>query len=84
MKTTSAEILDYYDEEVVKLISEKYGFDQITALRKFLNSETYDMLATPDLAMWQFGPPAIFDMWESEKITGDPRNSIYLRGDEDV
>lgn len=25
---------------------------------------------------------AIFDMWENEIETGDPRNSLYLRGDE--
>ena len=24
---------------------------------------------------------AVFDMWESEKITGDPRNSAYVRGE---
>lgn len=82
MKKTSAEILDYYDEEVVKMISEKYGFDQITSLRKFLSSESYLMLSDSELEMWEFGPAGIFDMWESEQITGDPRNSLYLRGDE--
>lgn len=76
-----AEVLDYYDEEVVKLISEKYGFSQMEALRRFLDSETYLMLADAQMQMWDFGPAGIFDMWESEKITGNPRNSLYLRGD---
>ena len=69
MRKTSAEILDYYDEEVVKMI----------ALREYLQSETYSMMTDSELEMWEFGASAIFEMWENEKITGNPRNSIYLR-----
>lgn len=54
------------------------------ALRIFLNSETYKLLSDAELEMWEFGPAAIFDMWENEKITGNPRNSLYLRRDECV
>ena len=39
----------------------------------FFNSQTYRMLANPAMEMWQFGPMGIFDMWESEKVTGTPR-----------
>ena len=28
------------------------------------------------LARWPF-----FDMWENEKVTGEPRNSQYIRGE---
>ena len=31
--------------------------------------------------MTAFGAAGVFDIWESEMITGDPRNSIYIRGD---
>lgn len=72
-------ILSYYDKEVTKLICEKYGYSPMEALRKFLNSETYAMLSDTRLQMWDFGYPAIFNMWEAEQITGDPRNSSYLR-----
>lgn len=75
------EILNYYDREVVRRISGKYGFSPLTALHKFLASETYRMLRTPKFAMWEFSPTGIFDMWESEQITGDPRNSLYIRRD---
>ena len=44
MRKTSAEILDYYDEEVVKMISEKYNLEQMKALREYLQSETYTMM----------------------------------------
>lgn len=84
MKRTSVEILDFYDEEVIKLIVEKYAFEPMVALRRFLTSETYKMLSNAELEMWEFAPAAIFDMWENEQITGDPRNSLYLRRDGNV
>lgn len=83
MNKTPAEVLDFYDEEIIKMISEKYGYTQMAALRMFLNSETYKMLSDSELEMWDFGPAAIFDMWENEQITGEPRNSLYLRRDEE-
>ena len=44
-------------------------------------SETYKMLRNPNLEMWEFSPLGIFDMWECEQITGDPRTSLYIRRD---
>lgn len=81
MNKTSADILIFYDEEVVKLIVEKYNFSPIVALRKYLNSKTYKMMSDADFEMWDYGAPAIFDMWENEQITEDPRNSVYLRSE---
>lgn len=72
-------ILDYYNREVVAMISEKYNYEPMTALRKFLYSKTYRMLSNPKLEMWEFSPLGIFDIWESEQVTGDVRNSLYLR-----
>jgi len=68
----------YYDEEIVKMMIEKYGLSPMEALQSFWESETYRMLCDAELFMWEFSPFEIFDMWESERITGDPRNSIYL------
>lgn len=79
MKGTSVDILDYYDEEVSRRIMEKYGYGEREALELFLDSQTYRMLANPAMAMWQFGPEGIFNIWESEKVTGTPKNSAYLR-----
>ncbi|MDE3275039.1 MAG: hypothetical protein PUJ80_03330 [Verrucomicrobiota bacterium] len=73
------EVLDFYDEEVVKRMVAKYGYDEKSALAVFLNSQTYRMLTNPAMEMWQFGPMGIFDMWESEKVTGTPQRSAYLR-----
>ena len=71
--------LDYYDKEVIKMIVEKYGYTYMEAFRKFLNSKTYKMISNIKLEMWDFGYPAILEMWECEQITGSPLNSSYMR-----
>lgn len=77
-------ILSYYNTEITKKISIKYGMEPMEALRSFLFSQTYQMLINKQLEMWDFSPLGIFDMWENEQITKDPRNSLYLRRDEYV
>lgn len=79
MKEFMALFLDYYDKEIIKMIVEKYNYSYMEALKKFLNSKTYKMLRDIELEMWDFGYPAIFDMWECEQITGTPLSSSYLR-----
>ena len=81
MNVMDAEMFEYYDREMVKLISRKYGYEHMHALREFLKSETRVMLEDPEQAMWEFSPLALFDIWEAEKVTGDPRNSVYIRCD---
>lgn len=63
------------------MIMEKYGLTEMEAAREFLMSETHRMLEDADMAMWEFSARAIFDMWEVEKITGNPRNSVHLRSE---
>lgn len=72
-------VLSYYDTEVAKLLSDKYNIEPMQAFRKFLQSDTYKMLADSELEMWEFSPNGIFDMWECEQITGTPKTSAYLR-----
>lgn len=79
---TLSPILQNIDSEVAELIANSRRISDMDALRLFLNSKTHEMLADDTLKLWHFSPLAIFDMWESEQATGDPRNSLYLRGDE--
>ncbi len=74
-------IFAFYNEELTKMISEKYGFSLMESFRAFIFSETYKMLINPELEMWDFSPIGIFDMWEAERVTGNPRNSVYIRQD---
>lgn len=73
--------LDCYNKNVIKMIIEKYGLTEMDAAREFLLSETHKMLEDADMAMWEFSARAIFGMWEAEKITGNPRNSVHLRSE---
>ena len=70
--------------EVTERIYEKYNIEQGEALRSFLGSETYAMLHDPKLEMYDIPPIGIFDMWEVEQVTGDPRNSLYIGRDDHV
>ena len=81
MTKLEPEITDYYNSEVVQMIMEKYGLDAMTALREFVMSKTHEMLEDPDQGFTSFGAGAVFEIWEAERITGDPRNSIYIRGE---
>ena len=81
MKYEMIFILTFYNEKVSQMIVDKYGVEPLSALRRFLYSETYKMLTNVELEMWDFSPLGIFDMWEAEQITGNPRNSLYLRRD---
>lgn len=82
MNRIPARTLDFYDRHIIKAIIEKYGFDEMEAIKSLIQSETYRMLSDPELELFKVSPLILFDMWENEKITGDPRTSLYLRGDE--
>ena len=78
-EVTDPELLVDYNENIVPMMVEKYEMTYENALSVFWSSETYKMLLNPKLAMWEFSVLAVFDMWEVEQVTGDPRNSVYLR-----
>lgn len=79
MKRQEPEIIDYYNSEVMMMIIEKYGLDQMTALKAFVDSKTHEILEDEDCGMTDFVAGAVFEIWECEKVTGDPRNSVYIR-----
>ncbi len=79
MNTVSARTMSFIDEWVAKNICQKYGCDEKMALLKFLDSETYQMVKDYETAVYLMSPKIVFDMWETEQATGDPRNSIYIR-----
>ncbi len=81
MKDIKSIILKCYDVEICTFISVKYGLSFMDAFRDFVNSETYKMLIDDKLQMFEFSHLAIFDMWECEKVTGSPLNSVYIRAD---
>ena len=81
MTKTPCYSLDYYNKSVIQMIMEKYAMSFMDASHAFLTSQTHAMLENTKMAMWEFSDRAVFDMWEVERVTGDPRNSVYLRSE---
>ena len=81
-ENTRPSIMQNFDTELAALISISRGVSLMDGLRIFLKSQTHGMLLDNEMRPWYFSPLAIFDMWENEEATGDPGNSLYLRGDE--
>ena len=75
------EIIDYYNNEVVSMIVDKYGINHMEELRIFVDSKTHEMLENSENGMTEFGAKAILEIWEYEKIMGDPKISVYIRED---
>lgn len=80
-KKYDPDIINFYNLQVVPMIMEKYGYNEMDALRVFVKSETHIMLEDEACGFTMFGAGGVFDIWEAEKVTGDPRNSVYIRGD---
>ena len=79
---TRPSILQNIDAEVAFQIAQSRNITPMNGLRLFLASITHEMLLDDSLKLWYLSPLAIFDMWENEIASGDPRNSLYIRGDE--
>lgn len=73
--------IDYYDRQVIQAIIDKYAIEPMDAARRFLTSETHRMLEDADYGLLAYSDRAVFDMWEAEQVTGDPANSVYVRGE---
>ncbi len=73
-------VLDYYNRQILERILEKYPLTPMEALRAYMTSETHALLEDAENGLTAYGEAAVFDMWEAEYRTGDPRNSVYLQG----
>ena len=81
MGLIGAHVSYHCSTEVRRMVSEKYDSDPMDALRRYHNLETHRMFLDPELEMLGIPPIGIFDMWEVEQVTGNPRNSLYIGRD---
>ena len=81
MKKTVYFATDYYDRQVIESIIEKYNLNPMEAAKSFFMSKTHAMLEDEECGLLSMPAYAVFDMWEAERVTGDPRNSAYVRGE---
>lgn len=82
IEKTRASIMQIYDSELARIIAKNRNISEMDGLRIFLTSKTHEMLLNNEKRLWYFSPLVIYDMWENEITTGDPTNSLYIRGDE--
>ena len=81
MKWTKSDYLFFFNRWLVPMIAEKYDVDEEKALRLFVNSQTYKMLEDEETKLFRESPLVIFDLFEAEQQTGDPRHSSYIKND---
>ena len=79
MNWTKSDYLFFFDRWVIPMIAEKYQLDDEKALRLFINSQTYQLLTDEGTKLFRESPLVIFDMYNAEHETGDPRNSSYIK-----
>lgn len=56
--------------QVIRLITENYSYDEITAANDFYGSSLYALLEQEDTKLWHFSPLTLFNMFDEEKKTG--------------
>lgn len=57
--------------QVIDLILEKDGISDIDAIDKFYHSKVYKLLSIEDTKIWHYSPLTIYNMYKSEKETGE-------------
>lgn len=57
--------------QVVHLIAEKYGHDEVTASKVFYESKVYELLEQEETKLWHLSPLTLLHMYESEVETGE-------------
>lgn len=56
--------------QIIALIVDKDGLDDINAINEFYQSKVYDLLSKEETKMWHYSPICIYMMWKQEKKTG--------------
>lgn len=81
MFTEYIQEIAWIEAKVCSFITLDKQCSDIEAFRMFTNSKTHEMLLDEKLEMWLFSPEAIYEIYQTELSTGDPRNSPYLKGE---
>ena len=55
---------------VVALLVERLGFDEITALEKYMTSKVYAALSDEEQKLWHYSPELLSSLVEEEFKTG--------------
>jgi hypothetical protein len=61
------------------MIAEKYKVSEENALYRYISSETYKIHADEENKLYWESPLVIWDLYQAEIETGNPRNSTYIQ-----
>lgn len=56
--------------QIIRLITENYSYDELSATNDFYRSNLYALLEQEDTKLWHFSPLTLFNMFDEEKKTG--------------
>lgn len=79
MKQTDSDTMFFYDNWIIPVIAEEYGIDESEAVKKFIFSQTYQMLLDEENKLFRESPLVLLDMYKTEQETGNPRLSTYIQ-----
>lgn len=57
--------------QVIGMIAEKTGLDEVSATRAFYGSQVYSLLEQEDTKLWHLSPLTLFHMYDEEQKTGN-------------
>lgn len=60
-------IMPYLGTETVKLIMDRYGWDENTAIERFMKSIVYDRLQEEETKVWHFSPRLLAELFDEER-----------------
>ena len=56
--------------QVIALIVAEYMLDEVTASKKFYESQVYSLLEEEETKLWQLSPLTLFNMYAEEQKSG--------------
>lgn len=56
--------------QVIQLMIQHYGYDEVTASKQFYVSQVYALLEQEETKLWHLSPQMLFHMYDEEMKTG--------------
>ncbi|MBQ8214017.1 MAG: hypothetical protein IJZ80_08410 [Clostridia bacterium] len=57
--------------QILSLMIEKEGLDELSAINAFYQSQTYGLLEKEETKTWHYSPLTVYMMWKHEQETGE-------------
>ena len=65
-----AALLSLLVQQIIQLIIQNHGMNEIAAIKSFYNSKVYSLLEEEETKMWHLSPMALYTLYKEEMKTG--------------